>query len=232
MSHIVTDFPIFPVMGEEMGEDNAFVIDLSRENEDLRRIDLTGSLHFCLYLDRLRECRRKKYALGGYLENRMIYTRSQVFATSPAIFRNIHLGVDIWTSASSPVFCPLDGYIHSLQDNAGFGNYGPTVILEHLLLDKKIYSLYGHLAKTDLTAHYPGKFMRAGDKIGHLGTVEENGNWPAHLHFQLILDIEGLQGDYPGVCSETEISHYATNCPNPNGWLNCTLADIAGKIKI
>lgn len=218
-----THIPIFPVLGEELGAHNAIAIDLSKNNEALNRVNLTDSQHFCTYVDSLREKDNKKYALGGYLENRIIYTRSHVFATNLSIFRNIHLGVDIWTLAGTAVYCPLGGVIHSFRDNIGFGNYGPTVILEHVLRGNKIYSLYGHLAKSDLSLFYPGKHLVAGEILGHLGEEKENGNWPAHLHFQLIKDLEGLTGDYPGVCRDSEVGRYVQNCPNPNDWLNCEL---------
>lgn len=223
MKQTWTDIPIFPVMGEELGAHNAFAIDLSKDNESLNQVDLTDSQHFCRYMDRLMEDQGKRYALGGYGENRVIYKRSHVFATASAIFRNIHLGIDIWTLSGTTVYCPVEGIIHSFRDNAGFGNYGPTVILEHVLRGNKLYSLYGHLTKADLGPLYQGKYIGAGEILGHLGEEEENGNWPAHLHFQLIQDLEGLMGDYPGVCSESEVSHYAQNCPDPNGWLNCEL---------
>jgi len=48
-----------------------------------------------------------------------------------------------------------------------------------------------------------------------LGNESENGNWPPHLHFQIINDIEGKFGDYPGVCSFKEIDKYSANCINP-----------------
>ena len=43
----------------------------------------------------------------------------------------------------------------------------------------------------------------------------ENGNWPPHLHFQLILGIESYHGDYPGVCNDGDLDFYKNNCPNP-----------------
>lgn len=218
-----TDIPLYPVMGEELGAHNAIAIDLSKDNEDLNRINLSDSEQFCSYVDNLRDKQNKKYALGGYLENRVIYSRSHVFATGSSVFRNIHLGVDIWAMPGTTVFCPLGGIIHSFQDNVGFGNYGPTLILEHVLRGSKIYSLYGHLAKSDIGQFRTGKYLSAGELVGHLGEEEENGNWPAHLHFQLIYDLEGLIGDYPGVCRDSEVAHYAQNCPNPNGWLKCGL---------
>ena len=45
--------------------------------------------------------------------------------------RRLHLGVDIWADAGTPVYVPLDGRIHSFRDNNHFGDYGPTVILQH-----------------------------------------------------------------------------------------------------
>lgn len=213
----------FPVMGERLDSANSFVINLSKDNGVLANLNLTDSAAFSSYVDRSREEANKPYAIGGYLEDRMIYTRSPVFAMDSALFRTIHLGIDIWSLAGTLVFCPLDGTIHSLQDNAGFGNYGPTVIVEHQLRGLRIYSLYGHLAKSDLMALRPGKYLSAGDVIGRLGIDEENGNWPAHLHFQLINDMEGRSGDYPGVCGSTDLPYYAANCPDPNIWLNCPL---------
>jgi murein DD-endopeptidase MepM/ murein hydrolase activator NlpD len=85
-----------------------------------------------------------KIGFGGYLENRVIYETYANFATSSADFRNIHLGMDFWTKAGTPVFAPLAGEVHSFQVNPGSGNYGPTIILYHPA--ENIYSLYGHLA--------------------------------------------------------------------------------------
>ena len=46
--------------------------------------------------------------------------------------------------------------------------------------------------------------------------MKENGDYPPHLHFQIILDIENFYGDYPGVCSENDLKYYSQNCPDPN----------------
>jgi hypothetical protein len=42
-----------------------------------------------------------------------------------------------------------------------------------------------------------------------------NGNWPPHLHFQLIRDMQGKRGDYPGVVRADELAFYRDNCPDP-----------------
>jgi len=61
-----------------------------------------------------------------------------------------------------------------------------------------------------------GQQIAKGSLLAHFGNHEENGYWPPHLHFQVILDMENKQGDYPGVCSLKNKSHYANNCPDPN----------------
>jgi hypothetical protein len=54
-----------------------------------------------------------------------------------------------------------------------------------------------------------------GEVFAYLGTAEENVNWPPHLHFQLIYDLQGRSGDYPGVCFREELSFQKKNCPDP-----------------
>jgi murein DD-endopeptidase MepM/ murein hydrolase activator NlpD len=155
-----------------------------------------------------------KIGFGGYLEHRVIYETFDNFATSSANYRNIHLGMDFWTKAGTPVYAPLDGEVHSFLVNHGAGNYGPTIILYHPA--ENIYSLYGHLSMGDLSQLEIGLPISAGQKLCHLGNSDENGGWPPHLHFQLIRDMQDLKGDYPGVCSQRDVEFYAHNCPDPS----------------
>jgi hypothetical protein len=71
------------------------------------------------------------------------------------------------------------------------------------------------LASTDLEGLYEGMPISLGQVICHLGEPHENGGWPPHLHFQLIRDMQGFHGDYPGVCSQRDVAFYAENCPDP-----------------
>ena len=158
-----------------------------------------------------------KIGFGGYLEHRVIYETYENFATASADFRNIHLGMDFWTKAGSPVFAALAGFVHSFQVNEGAGNYGPTIILYHPT--EKIHSLYGHVSMADVAHLEVGASITAGHLLCHLGNPAENGGWPPHLHFQLIHDMQGFKGDYPGVCSQRDLLFYANNCPDPAAFL-------------
>ncbi|MBW3467694.1 peptidoglycan DD-metalloendopeptidase family protein [Arthrospiribacter ruber] len=216
LSKLLENVDTFPVMGEILEEYNTLVLDLSPANPDLEKLDLSDTKKFDDYVFDLISKAKKKYGIGGYFEHRAIYSRSSVFATDLADFRDIHMGVDIWGQAWTPVFAPLDGIVHSFQDNAGFGNYGPTIILEHELDGQKLFSLYGHLALEDLKDLQVGQSISKGQRFCHLGPFPENGDWPPHLHFQLMWDMMGMFGDFPGVCSHREVEKFRKICPDPN----------------
>ncbi|UJP66118.1 peptidoglycan DD-metalloendopeptidase family protein [Mongoliitalea daihaiensis] len=206
---------VYPVLGKALTLENTAQLDFSPSNERLRTVDLSNTEAFNFFVfDELRK-QGKAFGIGGYFEHRAIYSRSQVFATAAEDFRDIHMGIDIWAAPLTPLFAPLDGVIHSFQDNAGFGNYGPTIILEHEINDQKLYTLYGHLCLEDLRDIHTGQVIKAGEKIAHIGPFPENGDWPPHLHFQLMWDMMGNWGDFPGVCSHREQEKFQAICPDP-----------------
>lgn len=191
-------------------------IDLSTSAPDLEHLDLTNAAAMETYIKLYCQQQGAKVAYGGYLEHRNLYKHSTHFNQQKiSTERNIHLGIDFWIAATTPVVAPLRGTVHSFQDNKGLGNYGPTIILEHKIEGAVFYSLYGHLSRASLEGIAVGQIIEQGQKFAVLGTAEVNGNYAPHLHFQLILDLEGKQGDYPGVCSQQEVAFYQKNCPNP-----------------
>ncbi|MGB3775249.1 MAG: peptidoglycan DD-metalloendopeptidase family protein, partial [Leeuwenhoekiella sp.] len=109
-----------------------------------------------------------------------------------------------------------DGTVHSFKDNRNYGDYGPCVILKHDVKGFIFFTLYGHLSKETLEKLTIDQKVIAGEPIGHLGFPEENGDYPPHLHFQIILDLENYSGDYPGVSNTTNLSYFLNNCPDPN----------------
>lgn len=154
-------------------------------------------------------------AWGGYREIRNLYKNNLLFESNTAAPRNIHLGVDFWTTAGTKVIAPLDGEVHSFRNNNEKGDYGPTILLKHNFMGFEFYTLYGHLSRVSLTGLFAGKTIKTGDLLGSLGKPDENVNYAPHLHFQLIVDMQGYKGDYPGVCNEAESDFYFKNCPDP-----------------
>lgn len=156
---------------------------------------------------------------GGYGEDRSVYTQA-LFAPEGEEPRTIHLGVDVFAPAGAEVFTPLSGRVHSSRINDNPGDYGPTIILEHTpVTGLTFHTLYGHLDRDSLKGLKPGTAFMAGEKIAELGTKRENGGWPPHLHFQILLAIGSAKGDYPGVCKRSERDHWLSICPDPTALL-------------
>jgi hypothetical protein len=86
--------------------------------------------------------------------------------------------------------------------NSSSGDYGGTVITEHVIAGIKFWALHGHLSHDSVQHALDLKNFEAGQIIGRLGHPEENGGWPPHLHFQLSL-LEPKKCDMPGVVSNT-----------------------------
>ncbi|NER16022.1 peptidoglycan DD-metalloendopeptidase family protein [Spongiivirga citrea] len=189
-------------------------LDLTAQNAELKSVDLSDPYEMQEYLDRFLEIRNAKVAYGGYREKRLLYKNSPMFNTGNQ--RDIHLAMDFWITASTKVVAPIDGEVHSFADNSSLGDYGPTIILKHQFDEIVFYTLYGHLARTSLNDMYVGKQFRSGDVLANLGTPKENVNYAPHLHFQIIRDLNGKEGDFPGVFSEDGLEEHLVNCPDPN----------------
>ncbi len=159
---------------------------------------------------------------GRYNEERFIYQDTNHFADRQQ--NTLHIGVDLGVPAGIAVQSPLDAIVHSIKNNQQVGDYGPTVILQHRVQENVFYTLYGHLAIRDLSALYEGKKIQSGEEFAHVGTTDENGGWPPHLHFQIIRDLQGKSGDYVGVVDPSEAAFYLTNCPDPNLLLRVNLS--------
>ncbi len=222
-----------PLLPFNFATDPYLILDFSANNPDLFQLDLTDTAAFTDYVfNRLRDA-GAVVGVGGYNEHRVLYGRSSQFNPAREAFppdgyaeppgdgpREIHLGLDFWADAGTPVFAPLAGVVHSFGDNAGFGDYGPTIILEHARPEGQLFSLYGHLTRESLNGLSEGKQIEAGELIARIGPYPENGDWPPHLHFQLITDMLGKRGDFPGVCTVADRTRFLAICPNPNQLLN------------
>lgn len=190
-------------------------LDLSVDNEALKEIDMSSAASTGKYVDRVVSEGKGRVAYGGYLEKRDLYSRSEYFKNSTDN-RNIHLGVDLWIAAGTSVHAVWEGKVHSLGHNKNHGDYGPTIILEHEVNGFTFHSLYGHLSLPSIEQWTVGDRVTREEPIARLGDPTINGDYAPHLHFQIILDMEGMHGDYPGVSSESRLDFYKSNCPDPN----------------
>jgi 4-aminobutyrate aminotransferase-like enzyme/Ser/Thr protein kinase RdoA (MazF antagonist) len=168
---------------------------------------------------------RVSVGVGRYNEPRLLYN-SPLFgegnnATDER--RTIHLGIDLFVAAGSAVYAPLEGVVHALANNAAEKDYGPVVILRHGPGEgQEFFTLYGHLTKESLAKLRVGQAIARGERIGRVGAVQENGGWPPHLHFQVIVDLLDRGTDFPGVAFATERGVWTSLSPDPNLLLGLT----------
>lgn len=204
-------------------KDKIASLDISLSNKSFSPEIFSDTKSFSKYIQQQLTDQKALYLVGGYKERREMYSRSELFNNNLKLNdiqndepRSVHLGTDIWGKAGTKVHAPIGGVIHSFAFNNNYGDYGPTIILQHQVDTVNFYTLYGHLSFRDLGNLRLGQFIARGEDFAHFGTEEENGNWPPHLHFQLILDIGNYKGDYPGVCKPSETGFWLANSPDPD----------------
>jgi peptidoglycan LD-endopeptidase LytH len=217
-----------PVVPFLPGKDKLLALDFTSANQELTTTILQYTKSFTQYITQQLTNAGARYGIGGYAEHRTVYSRSNLFGFSETsgVFKNsvneleeprrLHLGTDIWDKPHTAVMAPLDGIVNSFAFNDAFGDYGATIILSHQLQDRSFYTLYGHLSLNSIKNLQDGQRVSKGDIFGEFGIPSENGQWPPHLHFQIIADLQGWQGDYPGVCKFSEKEKWLSNCPNPD----------------
>ena len=204
-----------PVVPFTPVKDKVLAMDFAEGNKTLTEEIYSDINKFSAYINQLLQNNNYKYGIGGYDERRVIYAASNHFDAGNEP-RRLHLGIDIWGAAGTPVYAFMGGRVHSFAYNDNKGDYGATIILLHQLDGFAFYTLYGHVSLKDIENLSAAQYVVRGQQIAHFGEQEENGYWPPHLHFQVIIDMELKQGDYLGVCKYSEREKYLQNCPDPD----------------
>ena len=165
----------------------------------------------------------KSVGIGRYGEPRLIYN-DDAFSTgdkSTDERRTIHLGVDLFAPAETSVHAPLAGTVFAAVACPAPLDYGHAVVLQHV--DDKgasFFTLYGHLSESSLEKVKVGQRIEPGDQIGWLGSENENGGWPPHLHLQIMTDMLDIADDFPAIAPASQEAVWREFLPTPNLLLN------------
>lgn len=158
---------------------------------------------------------RGLYGIGKYDEDRVGMYNSDLFSAGASDdARTIHVGIDIGAPVGTSVFAFDAGSIFMTGINAAPGDYGGTIITEHLFEGRRLWALHGHLSHASVGLRAAGARIERGDVIGFLGDEKENGGWNPHLHFQLSW-IEPRVCDLPGVVSRKDRAQALRDFPDP-----------------
>lgn len=138
--------------------------------------------------------------------------------------RTLHLGLDLFAPAGTPVHAPLGGTVAAVADSDQPLGHGPAVVLRHATPDGVgFHTLYGRLDRATPGHLAPGRRVRPGELIGRLGEASVNGGRPPHLHLQVIaLDplhdegaAPGERGRFPGVVLHRLRAVWESVLPDP-----------------
>ena len=175
---------------------------------------------------------KKDIGIGLYKEKRKVYKSNHYISSLNTLERrDVHLGVDIFVQENTAIKSPLKGKIVILHNNNFKYDYGPTVILEHKINKYKFFTLYGHLNKKCLKKLRVGKIIEKGEWIGEVGDYKINGNWPPHLHFQIMTSLLNEVDNFPGVGEEYLLKIWEQISPDPNIILQIPKSFFINKVK-
>ncbi|HEX3758340.1 MAG TPA: aminotransferase class III-fold pyridoxal phosphate-dependent enzyme [Kofleriaceae bacterium] len=209
-----------PVLGIDLGVEPSLVLDLgvggaivSGDEQDNAEPAFTRRV-----FDAMRAA-GVRVAIGRYDEARLLYT-TPAFAAGDGTLdehRTIHLGLDLFAEAGTPVHAPLAGEVHAADEHRIKLDYGGVIVLRHRTdAGDEFFTLYGHLDPASFTGLAVGQRVERGQRIAALGAPDRNGGWTPHLHLQIICDFLGLGSDFPGVSTAGRRDVWLAVSPDPN----------------
>ncbi|MEY2844611.1 MAG: hypothetical protein RL076_157 [Chloroflexota bacterium] len=209
--------PTAPILGRELAATETVALDLSVGSTVLGADPRNATMpRFAHVIESFMDGR---IGVGGYLEPRLIYTTDR-YATAADVTserRTLHLAIDFWSAAGTPVHAVLPGRVYMLEYLPAHLDYGYLTILEHHTdTGVPFYTVYGHLSDESMRTLTIGQHVEAGERIGSFGIPDVNGKWPTHVHFQIILDFLDMGRDFPGVGYASQHAVWAALSPNPN----------------
>ncbi|MEY4174710.1 MAG: 2,2-dialkylglycine decarboxylase, partial [Actinomycetota bacterium] len=160
-------------------------------------------------------------AIGRYDEDRSCYDGEQ-FRTDAPETRSVHIGIDLFIEAETPLHAMLDGTVESVVDNDMPYDYGPTVITRHHTPEGvPFWVLYGHLSRRTLSTVRAGQEVSAGQVVAYVGDPTVNGGWAPHVHVQIITDLMahpdlGPDGNFEGAGEPSRMHLWRSIAPDAN----------------
>ncbi|MFC3023420.1 peptidoglycan DD-metalloendopeptidase family protein [Vibrio zhugei] len=216
---LIKRYDYHPVIPAERQYGQPLIVDLTPESEIWQKV--SDGHDYAQEIKRQAAELQATVEVGRYAEERLIYQETDNFVGQEA--RTLHIGIDLGIPAGNPVYAPLEGCVLGFGNDPTQGSYGPSVVLRHELEGQVFHTLYGHLSVRSLAALSVGQEIGRGEAFAAIGSPDENGGWPPHLHFQLIRDMQGHTADYVGVVDPQYAEFYLDNCPDPNWILNMSL---------
>ena len=150
------------------------------------------------------------YWIGRYDEDRRGGYPQALFGGA----RTLHVGMDVGAPAGTPVHAFAEGTVEHAGINDAPGDYGGVMVTRHVFDGTARWVLWGHLAHASTRAWRAGDAFAGGTVLAHLGSPDENGGWPTHLHLQVAVE-RPVTHDLPGVVAPADRDEALARFPDP-----------------
>ncbi|MGQ0737176.1 MAG: aminotransferase class III-fold pyridoxal phosphate-dependent enzyme [Acidobacteriota bacterium] len=222
---------LHPLLGRDLPLSRAHILDLSFESlvggdnpqrfepdTCAARIDETLSRAGC------------SIGVGRYGEPRPIYTEPAfgLGADPVAPRRTRHLGVDVFADIGTALHAPLEGEVAAARYLPDALDYGGMVMLRHTTPDgDAFHTLYGHLGRASVEALTIGRQIPAGAVFATIGDRSDNGNWPPHVHVQLLVSLRETDQVPNGVADPDDYQARSALSPCPAALIGLPHAEVS-----
>ncbi|WP_374653210.1 aminotransferase class III-fold pyridoxal phosphate-dependent enzyme [Dongia sp.] len=205
-----------PVVAAPLGRDHVAILDASLAPERLSHPSRDGGGNLTAWWRAAAARVAPRIGIGRYAEDRGIYDHpGEPRDENP---RRIHHAIDIFLAAGTEILCPFPGTIEDFGNDTERHGFGGILILRHETDEgAPFWTFYGHLAPAGLAALEHGQGVAPGAVIGRLAAEAENGDWPPHLHFQLMTHLMGWKAaQVIGLSWAGQWELWREICPDPN----------------
>jgi 4-aminobutyrate aminotransferase-like enzyme/Ser/Thr protein kinase RdoA (MazF antagonist) len=133
---------------------------------------------------------------------------------------SIHIGVDIYAAAGTPVRAPLPATVLRVTHGNAAQGSGATVTLQHRCgKDATCFTIYRQLLAESVAGLTKGQRIEPGHVIGKVGASEPDAGKLAHLHFQLATDLLDKEEGPPDMVPVSYRDVWKGLSPSPNSLL-------------
>lgn len=156
--------------------------------------------------------------IGLWGERRVVYT-VEMFESKlrRGDRRDVHLGLDLFAPAGTPVMTPLEAEVVDCRIIPGHQDYGGVVLLKHEPEPGLVFhTLWGHQAHAPVKALTVGQKLAKGEAFIELGAPDENGGWIPHLHLQIVTHAVTDAREIPGAGEARFMDVWSQFYPDPS----------------
>lgn len=205
-----------PVVRTPLDRAHVAILDAADQPDELTHGSRDGGENLTAWWLRRQQEIAPRTGIGRYGEDRGIYDHPD--GPRDENPRKIHHAIDIFEPAGTEIFAPYPATVETLGNDTSRHGFGGIVVLRHET-DESVpfWTLYGHLAPGSIAGVKPGQRIAKGDILGRLAPPAENGDWPPHLHFQLMTHLMGWSVlDIIGISWASQWELWREICPDPN----------------